>query len=85
MEAKKAKKIIRSLEGKVVSNKTDKTVIVAVDTFRTHRIYKKRFRITKRYKAHDEKNEYKEGDKITIRECRPLSRDKRWKVVGIVK
>jgi len=81
MDNKKAKKIIRTKEGVVVSSKADKTVIVAVDTFKTHRIYKKRFRITKKYKAHDEKNEYSEGDKVIIRECRPLSRDKRWRVV----
>ena len=85
MDSKKAKKIVRTKTGVVVSNKSDKTVVVAVNTFKTHRIYKKRFKITKKYKAHDEKNEYKEGDKIIIRECRPLSRDKRWRVVKIVK
>ena len=85
MDNKKVKKIIRTKTGVVVSNKADKTIVVACDTFKTHRIYKKRFRVTKRYKAHDEKNEYSEGDKVIIRECRPLSRDKRWVVVKIVK
>jgi small subunit ribosomal protein S17 len=85
MEAKKDKKILRKLEGVVVSDKSDKTVVVAVNTFKTHRIYKKRFKITKKYKAHDEKNEYKEGDRVIIIECRPLSRDKRWRVLEAVK
>ena len=85
MDTKKTKKIIRKLTGLVVSDKADKTVVVACDTFKTHRIYKKRFKVTKKYKAHDEKNECKEGDKVIIRECRPISREKRWRVVKIVK
>lgn len=85
MDAKKVKKIVRSLNGVVVSDKADKTIIVACNTFKTHRIYKKRYKVTRKYKAHDEENKYKEGDKVVIRECRPLSRDKRWRVVGMVK
>ncbi len=85
MDNKKVNKIYRNLTGVIVSDKADKTVVVAVDTFKTHRLYKKRYKITKKYKAHDEKNEYHEGDKVIIRECRPLSRDKRWRVVKIVK
>jgi small subunit ribosomal protein S17 len=85
MDNQKTKKIIRKLTGIVVSDKADKTVVVACDTFKTHRIYKKRFKVTKKYKAHDEKNEYKEGDRVIIRECRPMSREKRWRVIKIVK
>ena len=52
---------------------------------KTKKAVSKRFKITKKYKAHDEKNEYKEGDRVIIRECRPLSRDKRWRVIEKVK
>lgn len=85
MDNKKVKKISRTKIGVVVSDKNDKTVIIVADTFKAHRIYKKRYKITKRYKAHDEKNKYKEGDKVLIKECRPLSGDKRWRVIKIVK
>jgi small subunit ribosomal protein S17 len=70
--------------GVVVSDKMDKTVVVAVDSFRRHRIYKKVLRRTARYKAHDEKNDASVGDLVRIRESRPLSRLKRWRVVEIV-
>lgn len=70
--------------GVVVSDKMDKTVTVAVDNFRRHRIYKKVLRRTARYKAHDEENEASLGDLVRIRESRPISRLKRWRVVEIV-
>ena len=70
--------------GVVVSDKMDKTVVVAIDSFRRHRIYKKVLRRTARYKAHDEENEASVGDLVRIRESRPLSRLKRWRVVEIV-
>lgn len=73
-----AKKI---LKGKVVSAAMKKTVVVAVERYVKHPRYGKYMRITKRYKAHDEKNERKVGDKVTIEECRPLSRDKKFRVV----
>lgn len=71
----------RILSGTVVSDKMDKTVVVAVTTTKQHPMYQKFFHTTKRYKAHDEKNEYAVGDEVRIGECRPLSRDKRWEVI----
>ena len=79
------KKIIkRQLKGVVVSDKMEKTVVVQVDRTKIHSRYKKRYKISKRYKAHDEKNQCKQGDKVIIQECRPLSKDKRWRVINKV-
>ena len=75
-------KIIRKLKGIVVSDKMAKTVVVSVVRLKKHQVYKKYFKVTKRFKAHDENNEYKVGDKVVIEETRPLSREKRWRVVG---
>ena len=71
-------------EGLVVSNKMAKTVVVAVETRKVHPLYKKAVRLTRRYKAHDENNACKVGDKVKIVETRPLSREKRWRVAEIV-
>lgn len=68
--------------GIVVSDKMDKTVVVEIVTLKTHPIYKKKYKSSKRYKAHDEENEFKTGDKVIIEESRPFSRDKRWQVMG---
>jgi small subunit ribosomal protein S17 len=76
-------RIIRKKQGIVVSDKADKTIVVAVTDFKTHPKYLKRFKSTKRYKVHDEKNEYKTGDKIAFVECKPISKDKNWKVVEV--
>ena len=70
--------------GNVVSDKMDKTVVVAVETFVTHPLYKKQIRKTTKFKAHDENNECGVGDIVKIMETRPLSKDKRWRVVSIV-
>jgi small subunit ribosomal protein S17 len=70
--------------GTVVGNKMDKTVVVQIDRKKRHRLYGKTIRVTRRYKAHDEKNECHLGDLVTIAETRPLSREKRWRVVEIV-
>ncbi len=70
--------------GRVVSDKMDKTVVVAVDTPRHHPLYKKTIRRAVKYKVHDEKNECHTGDTVKIVETRPLSRDKRWRVAEIV-
>ena len=70
--------------GSVVSDKMDKTVVVAVETFVTHPLYKKQIRQTTKFKAHDENNECGIGDTVRIMETRPLSKDKRWRVVNIV-
>ena len=72
----------RKLTGKVVSDKMDKTVVVNVQRYVAHKKYGKFYKIDKRYKAHDENNEYKTGDNVIIEECRPLSKDKNFIVVG---
>lgn len=71
-------------EGVVVSDKMDKTVVVVEETMKLHKLYKKRVKVSKRYKAHDELNECKIGDKVRIMETRPLSKDKNWRVVEIL-
>ncbi len=71
----------RELQGVVVSDKGEKTVVVRVERRVMHPLYKKTIRRSKRYHAHDEANRYKVGDTVRIRECRPLSRLKRWEVV----
>jgi small subunit ribosomal protein S17 len=58
----------------------DKTVVVAVSTLKEHPIYRKKYKVTSKFKAHDENNECKEGDLVEITETRPISRDKRWNV-----
>ena len=78
---KKDKKQIRKLQGVILSNKMTKTVIVKVDSVKVHSKYKKRYKVSKNYKAHDEKNEYQVGDKVIIKEIRPLSKEKRYLVI----
>jgi small subunit ribosomal protein S17 len=70
--------------GTVVANKMDKTVVVRIDRFKRHRLYGKNIRVTQRYKAHDEENACKLGDIVRISETRPLSREKRWRVVEVL-
>ncbi len=70
--------------GKVISDKMDKTVVIAVDTPKHHPLYKKTIRRVAKYKAHDEKNQCRTGDTVKIIETRPLSKDKRWRVAEIV-
>lgn len=70
--------------GKVVSDKMDKTIVVAVETYKKHPLYAKRIKYTKKFKAHDENNQAKIGDIVKIMETRPLSKDKRWRLVEIV-
>ena len=72
----------RVLQGVVVSDKMDKTVVVKVERRLMHPLYKKFIRRSKRYAAHDEGNISKVGDLVEIRECRPISKRKRWEVVG---
>lgn len=71
----------KRLIGDVISDKMDKTRVVRVSRIAVHPLYKKRYKVTKKYKAHDEKNEYKVGDRVEIQETRPLSKDKRWIIV----
>jgi small subunit ribosomal protein S17 len=80
-EAKKIGKA-KTLSGIVVSDKMDKTVVVKVDRYVKHEKYKKYYTISKKYKAHDEENKYKTGDKVEIAETRPISKDKKFKVVS---
>jgi len=70
--------------GKVVSDKMDKTIVVAVETFVAHPLYKKQIRRTTKFKAHDENNECRVGDIVKIMETRPLSKEKRWRLVEII-
>lgn len=70
--------------GTVVSDKMDKTVVVAVETFITHPLYKKQLKKTTKFKAHDENNECKTGDRVKIMETRTLSKTKNWRVLDIV-
>ena len=77
-EDKKTNK--RTMKGVVVSDKMDKTVVVKVNTTKTHPKYLKRYKVSKKYKAHDEKNEFKIGVQVLIIETRPMSKEKRWEV-----
>ena len=70
--------------GKVVSNKMDKTIVVAIEDHVKHPLYKKIVKRTYKLKAHDENNECKIGDKVRVMETRPLSKDKRWRLVEIM-
>jgi len=78
------KTVKRELVGKVVSDKTDKTITVLVETYRKDPLYGKRVKYSKKYAAHDEKNEAKTGDVVRIVETRPLSKTKNFRLVEIV-
>jgi small subunit ribosomal protein S17 len=71
----------RILQGEVVSDKNDKTIVVKVERRVSHPVFKKTVRVSKKYHAHDEKNEAKTGEIVRIEETRPLSKQKRWKLV----
>lgn len=79
------KKQYRELKGVVTSNKMDKTVVVKVDNVKTHPIYKKQYIVSKKYKAHDETNQYRVNDIVTIRQIKPVSKDKKWEVIRKIK
>jgi len=72
----------RKLKGTIVSDKMQKTRVVEVVRFKKHPRYHKYFKTSQRFKAHDANNEYKVGDKVVIEETRPMSKDKRWKIVS---
>lgn len=78
---KTSTKIGNILKGKVVSDKMDKTVVVSISRFIKHPLYGKFYKVSKKYKAHDEENKSKAGDTVEIIEVRPISKDKRFKVV----
>ncbi len=75
------KKVIRRLKGEVVSDKMDKTIVVRVDRVKVHPKYKKRYTVSEKYKAHDERNLHKVGDMVEITASRPRSKTKRWRVI----
>jgi small subunit ribosomal protein S17 len=82
----KAKKVepklkLRTTKGIVASDKMDKTVVVSVDSLKKHPKYHKRYLSTKKYKVHDPRNQFKKGDTVSFVSCRPISKDKRWRVV----
>ena len=74
----------RVKQGRVASDKMDKTIVVVTETRVPHPVYRKVVRQSTRFKAHDEKNDAKTGDLVRIQECRPMSRDKRWRLVEIL-
>ena len=71
----------KQLTGTIISDKMLKTVVVRVEKIKEHQKYKKRYKSHKKYKAHVESGDYKTGDRVVIEECRPLSKEKRWKVI----
>ncbi len=75
----------KNFQGTVVSHRMDKTAVARVDRIKAHSKYRKRYRTSKKYKVHDEKNECKTGDIVIFEECRPISKEKRWRLVKIVK
>ena len=85
MEEQTVRKAVKSeFVGKVTSDKMDKTIVVSVSSKELHRLYKKYVTRVKKYKAHDEKNEAHIGDTVRIIECRPLSKEKCWRLAEIV-
>lgn len=72
----------RKLTGTVVSDKMQKTVVVEVERLKVHPVYKRRFKVSKKYKAHTDTGEFHTGDKVVIEETLPISKDKKWKVIG---
>ncbi len=74
-------KMINKKKGVVISDKMDKTIVVAVSAFKTHPKYGKKYRATKKYKAHDEEGKYKTGDVVEIVSCRPISKGKSYRVL----
>ncbi len=71
----------KQLKGIIVSDKMDKTVVVKVERIKEHPKYKKRYKVHKKFKAHDEKGEFKMDDMVLIEECSPISKDKTWRVI----
>lgn len=72
----------KKFTGIVVSDKMNKTIVVSVESSKIHPKYEKRYTVNKKFKVHDEKNQFKIGDKVTFIETRPLSKDKRWRVIN---
>ncbi|NCU31746.1 MAG: 30S ribosomal protein S17 [Candidatus Moranbacteria bacterium] len=81
MTEKKLEKSKKTITGVVVSDKMDKTIVVAVESFKTHPKYLKKYRSTKKYHVHDENNKYKEGDKVEFFSIKPISKKKTFQVL----
>ncbi|MBI4101436.1 MAG: 30S ribosomal protein S17 [Candidatus Nealsonbacteria bacterium] len=75
----------RQLQGKIVSNKMQKTVVVEVESMKEHPKYKRRYKVWKKYKAHTQDGQYQVGDAVVIEECRPISKEKKWKVIKVLR
>jgi small subunit ribosomal protein S17 len=80
-----AKKTRQQKIGRVTSDKMQKTIVVAVESLKQHRVYKRTYKFTTKFKAHDEQNDARIGDMVRIEETRPLSKEKRWRLVEILK
>lgn len=78
---KENKPLRKTLKGIVVSDKMDKTIVVLVERVKQHPRYKRYYKVRKKYKVHDPEKKYKVGDKVTIQECRPISKEKKWIVL----
>ena len=74
----------RNLIGKVVSDKMEKTVVIAVERIKSHPVYRKNYTVTKKFKVHDEENSAHVGDTVEVQETRPISKEKRWRLVKVV-
>jgi len=74
----------KTYQGRVVSDKMEKTIVVAIEKRMLHILYKKYVKQTKKIKAHDEKNEAKQGDLVRVVECRPISKDKQWRLTEVL-
>lgn len=85
MESRKSKKIIRRFQGVVTSDKMDKTRVVIVSSYKWHPKYRKQYKSSKKYKIHDEKNLSRLGNEVIFQECRPISKDKHWRLIKVVK
>lgn len=85
MTDKLPQKIVKQKQGVVVSDKMDKTAVVRVERLIKHPLYKKYYKRHKKFKAHNPGNKYKVGDKVVIRETRPLSKQKRWVIIKKIK
>ena len=75
-------KIIKKFKGTVVSDKMEKTIVVRVDSLKMHPQLRKRYRVSRKYKVHDEKGQFKIGDAVEFVSCRPLSKDKKWRAIS---
>jgi len=81
MKAEQNKKIVKTFTGVVVSDKMAKTIVVKIERTKINHRYQKRYKVSKKYKVHDETKKYKIGDRVNFIECRPISKEKRWRVV----